>query len=61
MVTSKHPKMIEGSRWLIYNYVPDPDEAAENDVVDNDGAALDGGDKSGLGEVGVSTGVSALE
>ena len=59
MVISKHPKMIEGRRWLISKYVPDPEEAAEYDVVDDDGADLGGVDKSGFGEVGVSTGVAA--
>ena len=58
MVASEHPEVIEGERWLIATYVLDSEETTEDGSIDNDGADLDEEDDSGLGEVGLITGVT---
>ena len=60
MVTSEHPEVIEGRRRLIATYFLDSEEAAEDGSIDNDGAASDEEEESGLGEAGVRTGVTQL-
>ena len=47
--------MIEGRRRLIATGFLDSEEAAEDDSIENDGAALDEDDKSSSGEAGVRT------
>ena len=58
MVASKHPEVIEGRRQLIAMDIIDSEESAEDGSIDNDGAALDEEDDSGLGEMGVITGIT---
>ena len=58
MVASKHPEVIEGRRRLIVMDVLDSEESAEDGSIDNYGAALDEEDDSGLGEMGVITGIT---
>ena len=60
MVASKHPELIEGRKWLIETYILEPGEAYEDDIVDYDGDPSDEEDGSGLGEVGVRTGVNEV-
>ena len=61
MVARKHPKVIEGRRWLTAMGVIDPEEAYNDGVVDVNGASLDEEYDSCSGEAGVSTGVSEVE
>ena len=58
MVASEHPEVIDWRRWLIATYVIDSEEVDEDGSIDNDGADLDEKDDSGLGEVGLITGVT---
>ena len=58
MVASKHPEVIQGRRRLIVMDVLDSEESAEDGSIDNYGAALDEEDDSGLGEMGVITGIT---
>ena len=58
MVTNEHPDVIEGIWWLISTDVLDSEEADDYGSIDNDGAALDEEDESGLGEAGVRTGAT---
>ena len=58
MVASENPEVIEGSWWLITTDVLDYEEASEDGLIDNYGAALDEEDESGSGEAGVRTGVT---
>ena len=55
----KQPKVIEGMWLLISTNFLGPEEAAEDGVVGDDGAAYNKEDGSGLGEVDVNTGVAA--
>ena len=61
MVASEHTEVVYGRQQLIAMDVIDTEESAEYSVVDGDGAALDEDDESGLGEVGVITGVAESE
>ena len=45
MIASEHPEEIEGRQWLTTIDVPDPEEAAEDGSIDDDGDALDKEDK----------------
>ena len=58
MVVSEHPENIEGRRTMIATDVFESDYSAEDGSIDNDGAALDEEDESGLGEAVVRTGVN---
>ena len=58
MVASEHPEVIDWRRWLIATDVIDSEEVYEDGSIDNDGADLDEEDDSGLGEVGLITGVT---
>ena len=48
MVSKEHPKVIEGRQWLISVDFIDSEEEAEDASIDNDCAALDKEDGSGL-------------
>ena len=58
MVASEYSEVIEGRPRLIATNFPDSDEAAEDGSIDNDGAASDEEDESGLGDAGVITGIT---
>ena len=60
MVVSEHDEMIERGRRLIATDTLDSGEAAEYYSIDNDGDDLGEDDESGLGEAGVSTGVTEV-
>ena len=60
MIASEHPEEIEGRQWLTTIDVPDPEEAAEDGSIDDDGDSLDEEDESGLGEAGVIKGVDEV-
>ena len=47
--------MVERRRWFIYTDVLDPEEAAEDGVVDYNGAGLGEDYESCLGDSGVRT------
>ena len=58
MVSSEHIEVIKGRLQFITTYVLVYEEASEDVSFDNDGAALDEDDESGLVEVGVRTDVT---
>ena len=60
MVAIEHTEVIEGSWRLIAMGVIDPEEAAEDGSIDDDGDSLDEEDESGLGEAGVIKGVDEV-
>ena len=61
MVAKEHPEVIEGRQRLIAVDVIDYDETAEDASIDNDGAALDGEDGSGLVGAGVKEEVEDMQ
>ena len=58
MVVSEHTQVIDRRQRLIVTDVIDSDEVSEDDSIDNNGAASDEEDESGLGEAGVRIGVT---
>ena len=60
MFVSDHTEVIDERQRLITTGVLDPEEAYEDDYIDDDGADLDEEDKSGLVEAGVSTVVTEV-
>ena len=60
MFVSDHTEVIDERQRLITTGVLDPEEAYEDDYIDDDGADLDEEDKSGLLEAGVSTVVTEV-
>ena len=60
MFVSDHTEVIGERQRLITTGVLDPEEAYEDDYIDDDGADLDEEDKSGLVEAGVSTVVTEV-
>ena len=52
---NEHTEVIEGRHWLIDTDVLDSEEVTKDGSIDNDGAALDEEDNSGLREPGVRT------
>ena len=55
MVAIEHPEVIEGSTRSIAMDVPDSEEAANDGSINNNSAASDQMEESGLGEAGVKS------
>ena len=60
MFVSDHTEVIDERQRLITTGVLDPEEAYEDDYIDDDGADLDEEENSGLVEAGVSTVVTEV-
>ena len=60
MVACQHPEVVEGRQCLIDTNIIDPEDTYYYGSIDDDDDALDKEDDSGLGEAGLSTGVTGV-